>query len=152
MDALTRRRFLLASGVAGAGVLAAGAGAWGLADLLQTAGAPAPAGADRKLRTLVLVTLYGGNDGLNTVVPYADPAYHALRPELAYDAEQALHLDGVLGLNPMLRGLKRLWDDKRLAIVLGVGYPKPDRSHFRSMDIWQTASPATPVHTGWIGR
>jgi uncharacterized protein (DUF1501 family) len=150
VDALTRRRFLLASGVAGASALTA-AGGIGLAELLRSASRdpdPAAATADK----LVLVTLYGGNDGLNTVVPYADPLYHSLRPELAYRPEQVLRLDDALGLNPKLRGLKRLWDAKRLAIVLGVGYPRPDRSHFRSMDIWQTASPLTVAHTGWIGR
>ncbi|ROT28226.1 DUF1501 domain-containing protein [Micromonospora sp. HM5-17] len=149
MDILTRRRFLLASGVVGAGALAAGAGALGLAELLKTASGGT---SDASARKLVLVTLYGGNDGLNTVVPFADPAYHSARPELAYAPEEVLHLDDTLGLNPMLTGLKKLWDDKRLAIVLGVGYPRPDRSHFRSMDIWQTASPVNPVQTGWVGR
>jgi len=149
MDPITRRRFLVASGVVGASALAAGAGALGLAELLGTASRE-PRGPLQ--RTLVLVTLYGGNDGLNTVIPYADPAYHATRPELAYPGEQVLHLDDRLGLNPMLPGLKRLWDSGRLAIVLGAGYPKPDHSHFRSMDIWQTGSPGRPLHTGWIGR
>lgn len=151
MDALTRRRFLIASGVAGAGALAAG-GTMGLTELLRTASKDDPRPSGNKVTTLVLVTLYGGNDGLNTVIPYADSAYHSLRPELAYPPEAVLHLNDSLGLNPKMPGLKRLWDSKRLAIVLGVGYPKPDRSHFRSMDIWQTASPVTPIHTGWVGR
>jgi uncharacterized protein (DUF1501 family) len=159
MDALTRRRFLLASGVVGAGALATGAAAIGITQLLQTAGKDPGDGthrwmgaSNRKINKVVLVTLYGGNDGLNTVIPYADPMYHAARPDLAYPPEQVLHLDDSLGLNPVLTGMKRLWDDKRLAIVLGVGYPKPDRSHFRSMDIWQTASPAGPADSGWVGR
>src|SRR5947209_7768472 len=143
MDPVTRRKFLTASGVAGAGALAAGATGLGLARLLGT-GHPRHTASSK----LVIVTLYGGNDGLNTVVPYADPAYHSARPELAYPPEQVLHLDSALGLNPGMTGLRRLWDDRRLAIVLGVGYPRPDRSHFRSMDIWQTASPGTPVGTG----
>nr|MDT0656908.1 DUF1501 domain-containing protein [Micromonospora sp. DSM 115978] len=151
MDAYTRRRFLVASGVAAGGALAAGAGAIGLAELLRTAPGGPPAG-DRPVDTVVLVTLYGGNDGLNTLVPYADPAYHALRPELAYPPERVLPLDAAVGLNPVLRGVKQLWDAGRVAIVQGVGYPNPDRSHFRSMDIWQTASPAAPVPTGWVGR
>ncbi|MFE9653370.1 DUF1501 domain-containing protein [Micromonospora sp. NPDC006431] len=149
MDALTRRRFLLASGVAAGAALAAGAGGLGLAELLRSAGPDTSAAPEKKL---VLVTLYGGNDGLNTVIPYTDPAYHKARPTLAYDAEKVLHLDDTLGLNPVMRGMKQLWDEKRLAIVRGVGYPRPDRSHFRSMDIWQTASPAEPVTTGWVGR
>jgi uncharacterized protein (DUF1501 family) len=150
MDAVTRRRFLGASGVVGASALLAGAAGYGLSDLLKTASKEQP--ASRKIDKVVVVTLYGGNDGLNTVIPYADPAYHSARPELAYAPEKVLHLDGALGLNPVLRGLKALWDEKQVGIILGVGYPKPDRSHFRSMDIWQSASPAAPVPTGWIGR
>jgi uncharacterized protein (DUF1501 family) len=96
--------------------------------------------------------LYGGNDGLNTLIPYADPAYRKARPDLAYDPADVLHLDGEFGLNPGMKNLARMWGEHRLAIVRGVGYPKPDHSHFRSMDIWQTAAPQTPVNTGWIGR
>ncbi|MBB5828951.1 DUF1501 domain-containing protein [Micromonospora carbonacea] len=147
MDRLTRRRFLVASGVVGATALAAGATAYTLDDLLATAG-----DADPDARTLVLVTLYGGNDGLNTVVPYADPAYAAARPELAYRAEEVKRLDDAVGLNPALAGLHGLYAAGRLAVVRGVGYPKPDRSHFRSMDIWHTAEPERPGSTGWLGR
>ncbi|MFG2011562.1 DUF1501 domain-containing protein [Micromonospora sp. NPDC048868] len=100
----------------------------------------------------MLVTLYGGNDGLNTVVPYADPAYHDARPELAYTGEEIKRLDDEVGLNPALAGLHRLYGEGRLAVVRGVGYPEPDRSHFRSMDIWQTAEPQRPGNTGWLGR
>src|SRR6185369_3100927 len=109
---------------------------------------PLPADAN----VLVLVTLYGGNDCLGTVVPYADRAYHDARPELAYGPDEVLALDGQLGLNPAMKGFKSLWDADRLGIVRGVGYPKPDHSHFRSMAIWQTASPNTSVATGWLGR
>jgi len=143
MDKITRRRFLVASGV----TVAAGATAYGIKDLLATAG-ERPAGA----RTLVLVTLYGGNDGLNTVIPYADDAYAKARPQLAYDADKVLKLDDNFGLNPGLAGLHKLYGEKKLAIVRGVGYPKPDHSHFRSMDIWQTAQPDRPGTTGWLGR
>ncbi|MER7893210.1 DUF1501 domain-containing protein [Micromonospora sp. NPDC094482] len=147
MDVLTRRRFLVASGVVGATALAAGAAAYRWEDLLATAG-----DRDPEARTLVLVTLYGGNDGLNTVIPYADPAYHDARPELAYPAEQVKRLDDEVGLNPALAGLHRLHGQGRLAVVRGVGYPKPDRSHFRSMDIWHSAEPERPGTTGWLGR
>ncbi|GIF59769.1 DUF1501 domain-containing protein [Asanoa iriomotensis] len=147
MDTLTRRKFLIASGVVGAGALAAGATAYTLKDILATAGdRPADAG------TLVLVTLYGGNDGLNTVVPYADASYQDARPGIAYDAGEVLRLDDRTGLNPAMKGFHRLFTDGRLAVVRGVGYPKPDRSHFRSMDIWQTADPVRPGTTGWLGR
>ncbi|MET7951327.1 DUF1501 domain-containing protein [Micromonospora sp. NPDC005324] len=151
MDPLTRRKFLLASaGVTGAAALAAGG--IGLAELFATARDDQDSNAGDETDKIVVVTLYGGNDGLNTVVPYADSAYYSARPELAYAPEQVLHLNDALGLNPGMTGLKRLWDDKQVAIVLGVGYPKPDRSHFRSMDIWQTASPELPVASGWVGR
>lgn len=150
MDTLTRRKFLVASGVVGGAAIAAGAaGVFTLKDILDTAGRDdKPTDA----RTLVMVTLYGGNDGLNTVIPYADRAYHDARPGLAYRAEEVLRLDDTLGLNPGLKGFKRLFDSKRLAIVRGIGYPKPDHSHFRSMDIWQTGQPERPGNTGWLGR
>jgi uncharacterized protein (DUF1501 family) len=149
MDGLTRRTLLRASGVAGATALLAGAAGVTLEHVLAR-GQTDPLPANSPI--LVLVTLYGGNDGLNTVVPYADPAYHDARPELAYKPEEVLHLDGQLGLNPGMKGMADLWNQKKLAIVRGVGYPKPDHSHFRSMDIWQTASPETPVPSGWVGR
>ena len=147
MDTVTRRRFLLASGVTAGGLLAAGGTAFALHEILATAGDRDPAA-----RTLVLVTLYGGNDGLNTIIPYADPAYARARPALAYPPEKVLHLDDAFGLNPAMTGLHRLYQDKKLAIVRGVGYPQPDRSHFRSMDIWQTGRPDHPENTGWLGR
>src|SRR5438105_5194877 len=149
MDTVTRRKFLLRSGVIGGAALVAGAGAFTLADILKTANwQDKRAGA----RTLVLVTLYGGNDGLATVIPYADPAYHDARPELAYKPEEVLHLDDKLGLNPGMKGFADLFKEKRVAIVRGVEYAKPDHSHFRSMDIWQTGSPSSPANTGWVGR
>ncbi len=86
------------------------------------------------------------------MIPYADNAYHDARPELAYAPGDVLALDSRLGLNPALKGLAQQWNNRTLAIVRGVSYPRPDHSHFRSMDIWQTASPTEPVHTGWIGR
>ena len=144
MDALTRRKFLVVSGAAGGAAAATGLG---LAELLRRRQS-----ADGSAKKLVIITLYGGNDGLNTVIPYADPAYHSARPSLAYAPGEVLHLSSSIGLNRAMTGMKKLFDDKRLAIVQGVGYPKPDRSHFRSMDIWQTGSPASPVSTGWLGR
>ncbi|MDI1463752.1 DUF1501 domain-containing protein [Catellatospora sp. KI3] len=149
MDAVTRRKFLIASGVVGGAALVAGAGAYTLHDILATADHPTGGPGDR---TLVLVTLYGGNDGLATVIPYADRAYRDARADLAYDTDEVLRLDAETGLNPAMTGMKSLYDRKQLAIVRGVGYPKPDRSHFRSMDIWQTANPVRPVNTGWLGR
>jgi uncharacterized protein (DUF1501 family) len=149
MDTVTRRKFLLASGVVGAGALAAGAGALTWHDLHRAASlAPLDPGQG----ILVLLTLYGGNDGLNTVIPAADPVYQSQRPGLAYSESEVLDLGDGLGLNPAMTGLHQLWQDKKLAIVRGVGYPNPNHSHFVSMDIWQTASPAEPQQSGWLGR
>jgi uncharacterized protein (DUF1501 family) len=104
-------------------------------------------------RILVMVQLSGGNDGLNTVVPYADDAYARNRFSLRLGAGQVLRLDDYLGLHPRLTGLHELWEEQKLAIVQGVGYPNPNRSHFESMDIWHTALTGTPVSgTGWLGR
>lgn len=149
MPQLNRRRFLIASaGVGAAGLLSATA-AVTLPELRRAA-------TDRPLADgsgiLVIVTLYGGNDGINTLIPYGDNAYHDARPELAYSAEAVLALDDRLGLNPACKGMASMWSDDTLAVVRGVSYPQPDHSHFRSMDIWQTASPTEPVSTGWIGR
>ncbi|MEV8374028.1 DUF1501 domain-containing protein [Kribbella sp. NPDC056861] len=149
MDNLTRRRFLTMSGVTAAGALAVGATQVNWSDLMSAAVENPLQSGDS---VLVVVTLYGGNDGLNTVVPAGDPEYQKARPELAYEPEKVLDLGEGLGLSPGLKGLKGLWDEKALAIVRGVGYPQPDRSHFRSMAIWQTGSPKTSVPTGWLGR
>ena len=149
MDTVTRRKFLLASGVVGAGALAAGGTAvtW---DLLHRTAQhdPLPPGQG----ILVLLTMYGGNDGLNTVIPAADPVYQSSRPGLAYSESEVLDLGQGLGLNPAMTGLHELWGKGQVAIVRGVGYPQPVLSHFVSMDIWQTASPTEPAGSGWLGR
>ena len=101
---------------------------------------------------LVIITLYGGNDGLNTVVPVNDKIYQNSRPGIAYSQSDVLPLGEDLYLNGSMTGIKSLWDQKKVAIVRGVGYPKPDHSHFSSMAIWQSANPITHENTGWIGR
>jgi uncharacterized protein (DUF1501 family) len=101
---------------------------------------------------LIMVTLYGGNDGLNTVVPYTDPIYFSSRPDISYAPEKVLKLDEQLGLNPAMTGIKSLWDQKKVAIVRGVGYPKPNHSHFTSMAIWQSGAPISRLNSGWLGR
>jgi uncharacterized protein (DUF1501 family) len=149
LKSVTRRRFLAWSGVTAAGALAVGATQVDWSDLLASAEQdPLPADAG----VLVVVTLYGGNDGLNTVIPASDNAYQDARDELAYEPDQVLDLGEGLGLSPGMTGMKALWDNRKLAVVRGVGYPKPDHSHFRSMAIWQTASPQAPKNTGWLGR
>jgi uncharacterized protein (DUF1501 family) len=146
---LNRRQFLIASAVTGAAALAAGATTVTWRELMQRAHSdPLAVGT----RVLVVLTMYGGNDGLNTVIPYTDPAYHDARNELAYTADDVHPLADGLGLNPSMGGMAGLYNAGQLAIVRGVGYPNPDFSHFRSMDIWQTASPQEPIATGWIGR
>jgi uncharacterized protein (DUF1501 family) len=142
-----RRRFLIASGMTGG--LAAAGGVVGY-QALRDAAADHPLADGTGI--LVVVTLYGGNDGLNTVIPYQDAAYRAARPELAYADNEVLPLSDGLALNPSMKGLHALWGRRQLAIVRGVSYPKPDHSHFRSMSIWQTASPTTSSTTGWLGR
>lgn len=118
--------------------------------------APALAGAqgpDNDGRILVVIELSGGNDGLNTVVPLADDAYAKARPTLAVPAKAALRLDDAFGLHPELQRLRALWDDGQLAVVHGVGYPQPNRSHFASMDIWHSADPGGGLRrSGWLGR
>jgi uncharacterized protein (DUF1501 family) len=100
---------------------------------------------------LVVIQLTGGNDGLNTLVPYADPAYVKARPKLALHKE-ALKLDDRFGLHPSMFGFKDLFDKGQLAVIHGCGYPEPNRSHFRSMEIWHTANPKATQATGWLGH
>lgn len=104
-------------------------------------------------RILVLVQMAGGNDGLNTVIPHSDPEYYKARPGIGIPKPNVLKIDDALGLHPQMSGFKELYDEGRLAIVQGVGYPNPDRSHFRSMDIWHSARPdAEYTQDGWLGR
>lgn len=102
---------------------------------------------------LVVLQMAGGNDGLSMVVPFADDAYYRARPKLALPAEKILRLDAYSGFNQKLTGLKSLFDEGHLAVIQGVGYPNPDRSHFRSTEIWQTASDSERIEReGWLGR
>jgi len=104
-------------------------------------------------KKLVVIQLGGGNDGLNTVIPYKNDIYYKLRPTLAIPSSQVIQITDELGLNPYMSALKPLFDTGELAIINNVGYPNPDRSHFRSMDIWHTASDANEyLKTGWLGR
>src|SRR5207248_9156747 len=102
-------------------------------------------------RVLVLVQLAGGNDGLNTVIPFQDGAYHDARPALRQD-QGVLTLNDHVGLHPNLKGLKASWDAGQLAIVQGVGYPNASLSHFASMSIWETANVQGGIGDGWRGR
>jgi uncharacterized protein (DUF1501 family) len=103
-------------------------------------------------KILVMLLLDGGNDGLNTVIPYTDPAYYGARPTLGIPQGSVLQIGNSLGLHPAMSRLKAFYETGNLAIIQNVGYPNPDRSHFRSMDIWQSGVPEKIEFTGWLGR
>src|SRR5579872_6193381 len=103
-------------------------------------------------RSLVVVNFQGGNDGLNTLVPFGDPDYYRVRPTINIPQGEVLRIYGNIGFNPKLAGLKALYDQQRVAVLQGVHYPNPNLSHFRSTEIWQTAAPETIIDTGWAGR
>jgi uncharacterized protein (DUF1501 family) len=106
----------------------------------------------RKPPTLVVLQLTGGNDALNTVVPYGNPLYYDQRPTVRIPEEQVLPIDDHYGFHPSMAALKPFWDGGKMAIVNGIGYAKPDYSHFRSMDIWYTAQPESMATDGWLGK
>ncbi len=108
--------------------------------------------SDHKQRALVVIQLIGANDALNTVIPYTNGLYYDFRPNVSIAPEQVLPLDNEFGFNPNMEPVKALWDQGKVAIINGIGYPKPDRSHFRSMDIWHTAEPEKAGTEGWLGR
>jgi uncharacterized protein (DUF1501 family) len=112
----------------------------------------ARAAAPGKDSILVVLEMSGGNDGLNTVIPYADDLYHKARPTLRQTKDVVIRLDDHVGLHSGMQGLRPLWQQGHLAVVQGVGYPNPNRSHFESMDIWQSADIKGTTKTGWLGR
>ena len=109
-------------------------------------------GSNEHSRSLVFLQLTGGNDALNTVVPINDEHYYNFRPAVQFQPEELLELDGNIGLNPNMTAIKRLWDEGKVAVINGIGYPNPNRSHFRSMDIWHTAEPTKVATEGWLGQ
>lgn len=114
-------------------------------------GLHAEAKGDFKYKHLILIELKGGNDGLNTLIPYSDPIYYQLRPKIAIAKEELLPLNKALALHPSMVGLKETYDAGDMAIIQGLGYPKPNRSHFRSIEIWDTASgPEEYLDKGWL--
>jgi uncharacterized protein (DUF1501 family) len=146
----TRRDFLKTSLTSGS-LVACGLTVPGF--LSRTAAAAAMADKPGAKDTiLVVVQLTGGNDGLNTVIPFNDPEYAKLRPTLRQPASQVKKLNDKLALHPSMAGLAELFQDQALCVVQGVGYPNPSQSHFRSMDIWQAGSTAKDLTEGWIGK
>lgn len=106
----------------------------------------------KKDNVLAVLSLSGGNDGLNTVVPYSDGLYRDYRPSLGIAEDQVIKLNDKIGLHPTMGPLKKFWDAGKLAIIMSVGYANPSYSHFRSMDIWHTCEPDTIGTEGWLGK
>ncbi len=151
VDGWSRRRFLktVMTGLAGGALISSIESVVPLS--VREAFAGGPLGANEKI--LMLLMMYGGNDGLNTVIPYTDPAYRSLRPSVAVADSDVLPLDDRNAFHPRLRFLKTMYDTGDVAVVHGVGYPDPDLSHFVSMGVWMTGrfgGVATP--SGWVGR
>jgi uncharacterized protein (DUF1501 family) len=109
-------------------------------------------GASKKPPTLVVLQLTGGNDTINTLVPYSDPNYYDNRKTVRLSEEDVLKIDDRFGFHPSLAPLKTFWDAGKMAVVAGIGYPNPNYSHFRSMDIWYTAQPDSIATDGWLGK
>src|SRR5258708_32031178 len=116
--------------------------------LARTAQAAEPG----KDTVLVVLEMTGGNDGLNTVIPFADERYYKFRPTLGIKKNELRKVNDSVGLHPRLAGLANMLQNNALAVVQGVGYPNPDRSHFESMDIWQSADPKRANKAGWLAR
>jgi len=143
---MLNRRDFLARSLKASTLLAVGPAVPGF--LARTAAAAEPG----KESVLVVIELNGGNDGLNTVVPFADDLYHKSRPTLRLGRGEIIRVNDQIGINTALMSLQGLLNSGSLGIVQGVGYPNPDRSHFESMDIWQSADPTRQTGTGWLGR
>ncbi len=110
------------------------------------------AGGTSKKPVLVVLQLSGGNDFMNTVIPYGDPLYYDYRRTVGVAEKDVLKIDSRYGMHPSMASVKKLYDQGKVATIAGIGYPVPDRSHFRSMDIWHTAQPAKVVEEGWLGK
>lgn len=143
------RRKVLRTALTGAGVMGANLM---LPSLFQNSVAAASAEASANGKILVVLELSGGNDGLNTVVPYADDAYYRQRPNIGIPQNELRVLDDHFGLNPGMAGFERLFKDGRMAIIHGCGYEDPSYSHFTSMAYWHTAAPNSGEEYGWVGR
>jgi uncharacterized protein (DUF1501 family) len=146
---ITRRDLFVKGGVLAVGLMAPSwLSAIARADVVKLANG-------RKVdpdNVLVVCQFSGGNDGLNTVIPYLDPEYHRLRPTLGFKADEVIQAADGLGFNPAMSGIGELFKKGQVAVINNVGYPNPNRSHFKSMDIWQSASPDGQLKYGWIGR
>jgi uncharacterized protein (DUF1501 family) len=152
LSKLNRRDFLRAGLVFGAGASGLAAGYAAVPDVFARA---VYSGKQEKVtndKVLLMIQLAGGNDGLQTVMPLSDPAFRDLRPQLSKAADSALAINKDVGLNKNLAGVKKLYDAGKVAIVQGVGYPKPSFSHFDSIRVWETADPERRQQDGWLGK
>ena len=152
LSKLNRRDFLRAGLVFGAGASGLAAGYAAVPDVFARAVYAAKQEKVTNDRVLVMIQLAGGNDGLQTVMPLGNPAYRDLRPQLSKAESDALPISKELGLNKNLRGVKSLFDQGKVAIVQGIGYPKPSFSHFDSIRVWETADPDRRQQDGWLGK
>ena len=152
IDKIGRREFLRAGLVFGAGAAGLAAGYAAVPDVFARAMYAAKQEKVTNDKVLVMIQLAGGNDGLQTVIPLTDRSYRDLRPQLSRSADEALAISTEFGLNKNLAGTKKLWDDGKLAIVQGVGYPEPSFSHFDSIRVWETADPERRQQDGWLGK
>jgi uncharacterized protein (DUF1501 family) len=153
INRLNRRAFLRSGLVFGAGASGLAAGYAAVPDAFARAVYAAKAGGVQNDRVLVMIQLAGGNDGLRTMVPLQDASLHDLRPKLAgMSVPNALPITSDFGLNQNLKGVKALWDQGKVAIIEGVGYPNPSFSHFESIRIWETGDPTRRQVDGWLGR
>jgi len=152
IDKISRRDFLQQGLVFGAGARGLAAGYAAVPDVFAKAVYSAKGAGVTNDKILVMIQLGGGNDGLQTVIPLSDPKYRDLRPSLGKEADAALPLDKDHGLHQNLKGIKALFDQGKVAVVQGVGYPAPSFSHFDSIRVWETGDPTRRQQDGWLGK
>jgi uncharacterized protein (DUF1501 family) len=152
IDKISRRDFLQKGLVFGAGARGLAAGYAAVPDVFAKAVYSAKGAGVTNDRILVMIQLGGGNDGLQTVIPISDPKYRDLRPTLGKEADAALPIDKDHALHQNLKGIKALYDQGKVAIVQGVGYPTPSFSHFDSIRVWETGDPSRRQQDGWLGK
>ncbi len=152
IEKISRRDFLQKGLVFGAGARGLAAGYAAVPDVFAKAVYAAKGAGVTNDRVLVMIQLGGGNDGLQTVIPISDGKFRDLRPTLGKEADSALRLDNSWGLHQSLKGIKSLYDDGKVAVIQGVGYPKPSFSHFDSIRVWETGDPTRKQQNGWLGK
>src|SRR5229473_2002394 len=151
-NGLSRRDFLRSGLVFGVGAQALASGYAAVPDVFARAVLAAKSAAVQNDKVLVMIQLGGGNDGLQTVIPISSSQYRDFRPQLSAAAAKAQPISKDVGLHENLKGIKKLYDSGKVAIVQGVGYPKPSFSHFDSIRVWETGDPERRQQNGWLGK